>query len=274
MLNLKNFSLICNNETDVYDEVVIPFLQRMSNLEKLTLCLVIECQERFIDGDNLKKNIVNYMPKLNDFLFNIRSIISLDNQMLLLSNDDIQRTLTNLTNHQVNSCVDYFSNEKSGHCHIYTYPYTMIYYENITNNFPGGLFKYVQTVKLFDECPFEHMFFIRIAQAFPFLKYLTVSNWQPQNDKQHQKANDDHRKFSIIEYPHLITLHLLNIHDDYAEQFLLDEKTCLPNDIQVIVDYDLLQRVTYNFTRNATRINYSKVKYFQFHDQTDLSKYI
>ncbi|CAF4303127.1 unnamed protein product, partial [Rotaria sordida] len=49
----------------------------------------------------------------------------------------------------------------------------MIHYENITNNFSGGLFKCVQTVRLFDERPFEHTFFMRFAQAFPFSKYLT-----------------------------------------------------------------------------------------------------
>ncbi|CAF4115845.1 unnamed protein product, partial [Rotaria sordida] len=113
------------------------------------------------------------MPKLNEFIFNIRSIIPLNNQTHLLSNEDIHRTLTNLTDHQVISCVDYFPSNKSGQCHFYTYPYTMVYYENITNNFPGELFKCVQSVTLFDERPFEHTFFMQIAQAFPFLKELT-----------------------------------------------------------------------------------------------------
>ncbi len=71
---------------------------------------------------------------------------------------------------------------------------------------------------------------------------MTVTNWQPQNDRQHQKSNDDNQDFSIIEYPHLIRLSLLRIHDDYTEQFLFDTKTRLPNDIHLIIDYDLLQR--------------------------------
>ncbi|CAM2720737.1 unnamed protein product [Rotaria socialis] len=166
----------------------------MSNLEKLTLYLLIKCQERFIDGNALKKNIVSHMPKLNDFVFNIRSTISLGNQMKIFN-----------------------LHQQIGHCHIYTYPYTMIHYDNLTNNFSDGLFQCVQTVKLFDERPFEHTFFMRISQAFPFLKYLTVSNWQPQNGKQHQKFNDNNQDFPIIEYPHLIRLHLLHIHYDYAE---------------------------------------------------------
>ncbi len=106
------------------------------------------------------------------------------------------------------------------------------------------------------------------------MKYLTVSNWEPQHDKQHQKANDDHQDFSIIEYPHLIRLNLLRIHDDYAEQFLFDTKMLLLNDIHLIIDYDLLQRFTYNFTREGTRINYSKVKDLEIHEQVNLSKHV
>ena len=53
----------------------------------------------------------------------------------------------------------------------------MLHYENITKNFPDVLFECVQYVTLFDERPFEDTFFIRVVQAFPFLKDLTVRNW-------------------------------------------------------------------------------------------------
>ncbi len=53
----------------------------------------------------------------------------------------------------------------------------MKHYNDITNSFSGGLFKCVEEISLFDERPFEHEFFIKISQAFPFLKKLTVSNW-------------------------------------------------------------------------------------------------
>ncbi len=260
--------MTCISITSAYDELIVPHLQRMSNLKKLALNLHIDCREIevFVDGNNLKKNIISHMPRLNDFVFNIRSIISLHNQMYLPSNEDIQRTFTSFKNHQVISRVDYFSKDKSGHCHIYTYPYTMTYYENITNNFPGGLFKNVYDIELLDERSFEHTFFIRIAQAFPFLKYLTISNRHPQNDKT--------QDVSIIEYPHLITLHLLSVHEDYAEQFLFDTKTCLPSNINLIIDHDLLERVTHNFTRDATRINYSKVKHVQFHLKPNPLQYV
>ncbi|CAF4009601.1 unnamed protein product [Rotaria sp. Silwood1] len=145
-------------ETCFYDELIVPLLQRMVNLEKLILNFAANCQKTFIDGNNLKKNIISHMSRLNIFTFNIRSKIYFYDQMHLLSNEDIKNTLTNLG-------------------------YSLIYYDNITNNFSGGLFKYVRRVSLFDDRPFEHEFFIRIAQAFPFLKQLTVNNLTPQNRK-------------------------------------------------------------------------------------------
>jgi len=244
------------------------------NLEKLILYLVIDSNETFIDGNNLKNNIINHMPLLHEFIFNIRSKILFHDGMHLLSNEDIQRTLTNFEDYQIISSVDYFPNDRSGQCHIYSYPYTLTHYDNITNHFPGGLFNCVQVVTLFDEHPFEHEFFIRIAQAFPFLKELTITNLEPQKYKHHSISNDENRDIPVITYSHLTELHFLRIHDDYAEQFLLDTKTCFLNDIYLSIHGDVLQRVTHNFNRDATRKNYSKVKTLHFHDRVDLSKYL
>ncbi|CAF3682100.1 unnamed protein product [Rotaria socialis] len=108
----------------------------MLNLEKLGLYLSISVDERFIDGNNLKENILNHMSQLNQFIFHIR----------------FQR--------------------KQGQCHIYSYPFLMKYYEDTTNNFPSGLCPYVRVVSLYDEYPFEHAFFIRIAQSFPLMEKI------------------------------------------------------------------------------------------------------
>jgi hypothetical protein len=43
---------------------------------------------------------------------------------------------------------------------MYSYPYTLTYYDDISNNFPGGLFKCVREISLFDERSFEHEFFV------------------------------------------------------------------------------------------------------------------
>ncbi len=101
---------------------------------------MIDRQERFIDGNDLKNNVISHMSKLKDLIFNIRTTIELKNQIHLLSNKYIQRTLTSFGDYQVVSCVDYFLHEKRGQCHFYTCPYALTHYTNITNNFPGGLF--------------------------------------------------------------------------------------------------------------------------------------
>ena len=84
--------------------------------------------------------------------------------MNLPSNEDIQHTFKDFKDNQIISCVDYFQEIRRPYseCHIYSYPYRMNYYENISNNFPDGLFKNVHRVSLFDECSFEHEFFIQI----------------------------------------------------------------------------------------------------------------
>ncbi|CAF3184626.1 unnamed protein product [Rotaria socialis] len=157
--DLKCFSLHSSTDTLAYDELIVPLLHRMFNLEKLDLYLAICCKNALIDGNNLKKNIINHMPKLNKFKFNIRSTVRLDNQINLLSNEDIQYTFNDFPNNQIISCVDYFSEIKQSQCHIYSYPYEWKEYHQITNSFPGGISNNVREISLFDEQPFEHYFF-------------------------------------------------------------------------------------------------------------------
>ncbi len=108
-------------------------------------------------------------------------------------------TITSFKDYQVICCVDYFRKAGYCQCHIYSCPYTLIHYNNVTNNFSGGSF---------DERSFEHEFFIRISQAFPFLKVLFIMSSEQQTFKQEQESNNDNRTFSIIEHSHLILLGL------------------------------------------------------------------
>ncbi|CAF1244301.1 unnamed protein product [Rotaria sp. Silwood1] len=264
--NLKCFSLYCESKTYNYDELIVPLLHRMLNLEELDLYLqIIRFDKGFIDGNNMKKNIINRMPRLNKFIFNIRSIIlSLQKQINLPSNEDIQQTFKDFQENQIISSVDYFSEEGEGQCHVYSYPYTMQHYHGITNNFSGGLFEYVYDVSLFDERPFQHEFFLRISQSFPFMRSLSLTNNKPQNDKLCHRLNDNDHNLSVIKYLHLNELILHTAHDDYIEQFLVDTKTYLQNDIYLSIKYESLQRVTRNFSRNTTRINCAKLSYIGF----------
>ncbi|CAF4727365.1 unnamed protein product, partial [Rotaria sp. Silwood2] len=142
----------------------------MLNLEELTLYIDVSSFKIFIDGNNLKENIINHLSRLNKFLFNILSIMHLHMKPYLPTNEEIENTFSNFTGNKIISSVEYFPIRQSGQCRIYTYPFTINNYARISNNFSGGLFKYVHEISLFDEHHFEHEFFIRIAQSFPFLK--------------------------------------------------------------------------------------------------------
>ncbi|CAF4554129.1 unnamed protein product, partial [Rotaria magnacalcarata] len=131
-------------------------------------------EKRFIDGYDLKYNIINHLLRLNKFVFNISSHLPLNDQISLSSNEDCQLSFKDVQDNKVISYVDYFSDCKRGQCHIYSYPYQGKRYQSITNNFSYGLFESVREVSLFDERPFEHEFFVKIAKSFPFMEKLTL----------------------------------------------------------------------------------------------------
>ncbi|CAF1395599.1 unnamed protein product, partial [Rotaria sordida] len=256
LTNLKCFSLYCSSIYS-YNGLIVPLLCRMSNLEKLGLYFCKAREVRFIDGNSLKK-ITKHMSQLNKFMFNIRSLIYFNEKMNLLSNEDIQYTFRDFKINDIICCVDYFFKEFEGQCLIYSNPYTWKDYNNITNNFPGGLFQNVRRISLFDEHPFEHEFFLKIAQSFPFLNQFDLTNHQQQKNKRRRIP----KNFLTVKFPHLTQLSLNKVHDDYVQQFLIDTKTCLPNKVVLRMDYEQLKKVTYNFRRDTTRTNCSKIQYF------------
>ncbi|CAF3635784.1 unnamed protein product [Adineta steineri] len=217
----------------IYNTFLAPLLRRMSNLEQLSLYF-ISPHGPIIDGDHLEKNIINYMPKLNKFGFSVHSNVLLNKQIYLPSNDDIQKSFRKFQKNHVISNVGYFSQENQYHCHVYSYPYTLTYYDNITNNFSSGLFKCVRAISLFDERPFEHDFFFQIAQCFPYLEKLNLHNRQLQKNENQQ--------LSLIKFPHLVELDLVRVHESYVEQFLDYRKTSLPNYVYLYVDYRILDQ--------------------------------
>ncbi|UJR11014.1 hypothetical protein I4U23_015198 [Adineta vaga] len=259
--NLRSFSLYCDISTDLYDELIVPLLNRMLNLEKLDLCLIVWVRKTLIDGNVLKTSVINYMPRLKRFTFNISSSGYSDDHSNLPSNVDIQKTFKDFKDNQIISCVDYYSRTKTSRCRIYSYPYKLKYYNEITNNFTGGLFERVVEVSLVDDHPFEHKFFLQIAQSFPLLRELTVINQERQTDKQFRKSKNETKDCLIIEYPNLIHLDLSGAHIDYHEQFLVDTKTCLPNNLHLSMNYRSAKKVTRNFRRNTTRSNCAKPSY-------------
>ncbi len=244
------------------------------NLKKLDLSLPTLTYKPFIDGHNLTQNIINHMPLLNMFTFNIHSLTNFYNPNNIPSNEYIQETFRDFPNKQILSDVDYFQETGYSQCHIYSYPYPcqVRYYNGITNNFPGGIFQWVREVSLHDERPFEHEFFLRISQSFPFVNTLTIHNEKAQRNKQFRKSQNKH--LSIIEFLYLADLYLDYAHKDYYEQFLFENKSCLPNDIYVRMDYRLAKKVTHNFRRNITRSNCAKMRFVSFQSNLTFSDHI
>jgi hypothetical protein len=242
----------------------------MTNLEELDLYLPVCVNETFIDENNLKKTIINRMPCLNQFRFYIRSIITIHNQMNLSSTEDIQRRFIDFPNNKIISYIDHFPEARQGRYHIYSYPCFTPYYDDITNNFPGLLFTYVRVVLLFDEHPFEHDFFLRIQKSFPFIEKLSLINHKPQKYKQSYGSNNN-QNLSLIKYSYLSDLDIINVHDDYIEQFLCHNRTYLQNNVLLYINYKCLERVTHNFTRDATQINCAKINELQLRGETKRS---
>ncbi|CAF3927415.1 unnamed protein product [Rotaria sordida] len=263
--NLRFFSLRSNRNTDCYDELIVPLLNRMLNLEELNLFLQVSDRQKFVDDNDLKRNIIDHMTRLNKFKFCIYSSIQFDNEFDFPSNENIQKIFKDFQDNQIISYIDYFPKARQGQCHNYSYPYELKNYDKITNNFPGGLYQFVRIVSLYDEHSFEHEFFLRISQSFPYMEKLTVINRTQQINKQCRKSKNQNQKLSIIKYPNLIELDLHQTHKDYHRQFLFDIITCLPDNVYVCMDYRLTKKVTHNFRRNITRNNCSKIGNVSFY---------
>ncbi|CAF1146365.1 unnamed protein product [Adineta steineri] len=267
--NLKCFSLSCEDYTSCYEAGVLPLFRRMSNLEELTLCLTVYYRKEIIDGKHLKTNILKHMPQLNQFTFFIHSFFLANSLVRLSSSEDIQKTIIDFPNDNIISYMNILPQTERVQCHIYSYPFMMRYYTGISNVFPGGLFEHVRSVSLIDERPFQHEFFVRIQKSFPFMQELSLVNYEAQNQTQSFQSNGDNGNLSVIEYTSLCKLYITTAHDDYVEEFLVDTKTCLRNNIILFVDYESLQRVTHNFTRDATRNNCYKITKLHLCDRAE-----
>ncbi|CAF1472565.1 unnamed protein product, partial [Rotaria sordida] len=257
--NLKCFSLTCYPSGQAYDNLVLPLLRQMSNLEELTLYIHIFGGPIFISGTHLHNEILVYMSQLHTFTFYITSENDFIDPPILISNLDIQRTFTNIKCGQIVCMIDYFAIDKTI-CRVFSLPLKFHCLKKITNNIPNLVFNSVTHLELWDENPFKYEFFIRLARAFPFIKSLSIWNIVPASwtfDKSHLNDKD---WCSIIEYPHLISLDILRANIYYVEHFLNETKTYLPRLTELKIRYEDLEMVTTNFTRDETRRNSAKVK--------------
>ena len=272
-MKLKQFQLSSDPRTYYYDRLIIPLLQRMINLEELTLDLsIIRIDSNYIDGIQLHDDILSYMPQLNKFIFNIETaIVKTKNDLVLLSNEDLQRSFIGKGFGPVVSHIDIFSKENGskGHAYslpyefysrsqIYSLPYQFLHFLFLSNSFQNRTFEKVQTLCMTDIRPFEHEFFQIISQSFSLLKTLVIFNDEPQNTKQQSRR--------LITFPKLLYLDISDAHIDYFEQFLVDQYCRLPCLLTLLVNYASLVSVTNYFTNDSTRFTCSKLKHLRINE--------
>jgi hypothetical protein len=169
--NFKSFSLTCYHRTEQYDNLVVPLLRRMSNLEELTLYIHILGGLTFISGTHLDNEMLIHMPQLHTFTFYTASENFFTDLPICISNFDIQRTFTNIKHGQMSCMVDYLASKKMI-CRVFSLPFKFHRLKQITNNIPNLVFNSVTHLELCDKDPFKYEFFIRLVQTFPFLKKL------------------------------------------------------------------------------------------------------
>ncbi|UJR07088.1 hypothetical protein I4U23_011376 [Adineta vaga] len=252
--HLKELSFECHRFTVAYDCRIVRLLHRMINLKKLT-CSFYIIRLKVIDGVDLYGRILCHMLNLDQFLFDICTIMPTCKANNFLSTNDIEKTFINWKYSQVGCSIDRFSNGNT-YCHIYSIPFQMTYFMYLTNSIQNHSFQFVINLTLYDTRPFEYEFFQWISKAIPLLKYLTLDNFLPQIEKVENQL--------CISYNHLIRLRFTRAHIDYVYQFLCHRKAYVPKLSILKIQYHKLVSVTNNFTNVITQINCSQLKELLF----------
>ncbi|CAF1420546.1 unnamed protein product [Adineta steineri] len=265
--NLKCFSLISFRKTIEYDTKIVPLLRHMSKLEKLTLSLIVDRRNSFIDGHYLVNDILSNMSHLHTFIFNIITKRVIIDEEFVPTRDNILHPLIE-KGYNADCYTDYCT-ISNGQCHIYSLPFTLECMHTFTNKFPDGcVFVNVRHfVARSVWRPFEHEFFAQISRAFPLLNKLEIHNILAQNKKITYQQDGYEQTSSVIQFPHLTELDLSGSSLDYVEQFLFDFYTRLTSLNTLHVEYELLLFATQYFTEDAARANCLKVKHIFFNQK-------
>lgn len=257
---LEVFSLTSYANTTEYDTQVLVLLRRMTSLKDLTLRLSISNRWTFVDGIDLQTTVLCHLPQVERFVFNITTSTGATKNINRPTPEGIQSVFFNERDQQLAFYVDHHPRGRA-RCHIYSLPYLLNDLESITSNFPGGVFPLVHQVSVSDiHFSLEHEFFFRLNLSFPFLTNLNVFGCKAQQNKRTEQSNETNELPSIIHFPHLFHLGICWNLIDYSEQFLLDTKAYLPRLTLLTINYEHLEIVTQNFTRQATRRNCANIK--------------
>lgn len=252
---MKSFSLTCDCPCREFDSCVIPLLRRMSNLEELYLNISNENRSSFVNGQELHDKVLVHMTRLSKLTFYINTTTEIEQLLDDVSENDIRQSFVNIGYEQVHCFFDQIDHDYV-RCHVFSFPFAFDDFPCLGNVFPSLIFTNVTSLVLYDRTSFRHEFFLRVARSFPNVQRIIIMNYLSGLST----SNELNELRSIVEFSHLSSLDTSDCHRHYLEQFLNENRTCLPYLTQLKVDYCALRRITKNFTRETTRRNCSRVK--------------
>ncbi len=239
-----------------YDDLIVPLLCQMINLEELQLYLSVgRFNGTYIDGVQLHDQFLIHMAQLNKFSFSIKTnVYNQDIGLELQSDEAIQNSFISRHYQRVASYVYTNSAKTRGECRIYSLPFAFDFFIYYNDSFQGGMFHRVRYVKMNSaRDSFEYRLFKLMSHDFPFLEFLSISNSFSQKEEKDPTT--------LIIFPYLMFLGLKYVHDDYAEQFLLKKHAHLPRLLNLRIQYQSLRTITNNFIKDAKQFNFSTLKY-------------
>ncbi|CAF3726964.1 unnamed protein product [Adineta steineri] len=257
---LKYFSLTNYVGTYFYNDLVVPLIQRMSYLEELSLFLTVSRRDTYevVDGNNLYHDILIQLSQLKIFQFSIYTYLFNTNVSIndFPSNDDIQRSFNSNRFRQIGSYVQHTPGKTVYGCHVYSLPFKFKTFIRLSTSFSGGIFYHVRMLVANDYVPWEYYFIKKVAESFPSLEVLLISNSHPQKNKsQFNNNNVNTENLQMITFIRLLDLRVTLTHIDYIEQLLFNRYTHLPRLCQLEIDYEQLITLTNNFTNDQTQLN-------------------
>ena len=251
---------------DEYGTHIVPLLRPMNKLERFTLHIYIGSGEKLIDGNDIHQDILIHMPQLQSFVFHIQSSCKPNILGENFTNKDIEQTFINIGYEQV-ICLTRSDMDIFMFCNVFSVPYAFDFLHMFGKNFDKMIFPNVTRLALWEFTPFEYEFFFRLAQSFPVLRTLIITN----RDHDRNRLKEDLPSNSFVEFPYLSILDVASAHMIYSEQLLHHPTTRLPRLTKLTIHYEDLKMVTNDFTRDATRINCSKIQILEFFEPMEHS---
>lgn len=236
--------------THLYEDLIVPMIRRMINLEHLKFYLTLfRPDDRCMGAGELPDHLLNHLPHLRRFTFQLKSISGeCTNHSGPPSRVLVQQSFAGKQYEQPVATVHNNAGPMNRNgCRVYSLPYDFDYFFDLNHCFHGGAFHKVRLVTMYDEHPFEDALFGIVSRDMPLLEHLKISNEHGQKDKQ--------RSSTLLVFPRLECLHLLYAHDDYAELFLSKKRSSLPRLKSLRISDGLLRKIQVGLYSDSAHID-------------------